>query len=160
MLSRCPQVVLSICVAGHSVLPDPPWPPTLGRELSSGWCDLEPQVPHHKETGLCPLACPSSVLGKHHLLCLECFSQPLCGTLTLTAKVDLLQRISGPTQPQGSQGLNSHSIYLESLIVKLYPLSPVSQVSIFNLRLMVRSLKAGTMLDSPSSLDKGCPTQS
>lgn len=137
--------------------PEPPWPPTLCRELSSGWCDLEPQVPHHKETGLCPLACPQlcarqtpfAVLGMLFPASLW-HSDPHCQGWPPPKNLQThpAPGIPGTEFPQHLSGITNCQIVPSHLFV--------SQVSIFNLRLMVRSLKAGTMLDSPSSLDEGC----
>lgn len=66
-------------------------------DLSSGWCELEPQVRHLRSLVSVYLHVPSSVLDKHHLWYLACFPQPFCGILTLIAQVDLLQRISAPS---------------------------------------------------------------
>lgn len=128
-------------------------------ELRLIW--LGAQVHHPKETGLFPLACPQlcarstpvTVLSTHfpafmwHLYP-HCPGRPPPRTpqthpASAVPGTEFQQHLSGITNCQ---------------IVSFSPVN-FSNIYIYNLRLMVRNLKAGTVPDSPQSLDN-CPTQS
>lgn len=100
ILVKClAQVVSSICIVGHSATPGPFWPPTL---YADSWAQADVTWSSQSTTLRRLLERPQLCAGQTQLLCLACFPPALCGILTLTADVDLLQSCTSSRESSDS----------------------------------------------------------